>query len=153
FIALTLLMVAATAYVTLQSAEDDANKLATRLHVEISDNINLQLDEHLAHAPNDIAGISSLLHRLPVARDGHALVVDRTGKTVASTAGADNPIAVQAIAAMAGATPEQLNDGAQFRFDNITTKPLARTTWLARATAYQDRQGGHDDWIVLTVMP
>src|SRR5262249_27370020 len=40
-----------------------------------------------------------------------------------------------------------------FRFVHVTARPLARETWLARATGYRDRSGGHADWIIVTAMP
>jgi PAS domain S-box-containing protein len=158
FIGLTLLMVGATAYVTLHSAGEDASKLATRLHQEISDNINLQLDEVLAHDPagsENTTRIDDLLRHLPVSRHGLALIINRSGKPIASSAAAGDPIALKAVAGFKeiDARPAQLATGVQFRFNHVTKKPPGRTAWLARATAYQDRQGGHADWIVLTVMP
>ena len=46
FIALVLAMVGATAIVALQTADDDAQMLATRLHQAMSANIRLQLDDY-----------------------------------------------------------------------------------------------------------
>ena len=51
FIALVLLMVGATAIVALQTADDDAPMLATKLHQAMSANIRLQLDDYLARSP------------------------------------------------------------------------------------------------------
>jgi hypothetical protein len=51
FIALLLLMVGATAIVALQTADDDATMLATKLHQAMSENIRLQLDDYLARPP------------------------------------------------------------------------------------------------------
>lgn len=158
FIALTLLMVGATAYVALRSAEGDANRLAVRLHQEISENINLEFDDYLAKATPaavNSASISGLLRRLPISRDGFALVITNSGRLFASSAAEGNPVAAQAIAGftMLGATAARLESGVQFRFDHVTSRPVARATWLARATAYRDRKGGHGDWIVLTVLP
>lgn len=47
FILLVLVMVGATAYLNLKSSEMAADKLAGRLHQEISENINLRLDQYL----------------------------------------------------------------------------------------------------------
>ncbi|MDD5260681.1 MAG: ATP-binding protein [Methylacidiphilales bacterium] len=158
FIGLMLLMVGTTAYVTLRSAEEDANKLVVRLHQEISDNINLQLDEYLAHQPSNIVnttGIRSLLQGLPLSKHGLALIIDNSGHTIASSAENGDAVAAEAAATFikTPASSEQLKAGIQFRFDHITEKPLSRETWLACATAYEDRQGGHADWVVLTLMP
>src|SRR5436190_21038809 len=51
FIALVLVMVGATAIVALQTADDDAQMLATRLHQAMSANIRLQLDDYVARSP------------------------------------------------------------------------------------------------------
>src|SRR6187549_1531914 len=48
FIALVLVMVGATAIVALQTADDDARMLATRLHQEASTSIRMRLDTYLA---------------------------------------------------------------------------------------------------------
>lgn len=168
FIALMLLMVGITAYVTLRSAEDDAVKLAGRLHEEIAENINLQLDDYLdtvqatATTPPHLANINALLKSLPIARQGRAFILDRAGHLVASSndwpvASTDNtdPVAQRALEHLAQ-SPDRLSSlkGArQFRFDVVTAKPLSRETWLTQITAYQDRRGGHADWVVLTAMP
>jgi len=162
FIALLLVTVGATAYLTLSSAETASAKLAGRLHEEIAENINLRLDDYLEKiqqqgTPVPMADLSEMLNHLPVARHGRALVVDREGAPVASSsnaAPADDPVAQAAIDAMRrrpGAlqgllVPEQLH------FDVITSKPLARETWLMQATPYQDRSG-HTNWVLLTAMP
>src|SRR6185436_12100933 len=75
FVALMLVVVGATAYATLRSAEEGATTLATRLHEEVAANIDLRLDEYLASSPaqNDsarIAAIGGLLSNLPIARIG-----------------------------------------------------------------------------------
>lgn len=160
FIVLILVMVGLTAYVTLKNAQDDATKLAMRLHQEISDNINYRLDEYLAHVPEKTAGvndesISQMLRDLPVAQNGIALIVDRSGGAIASSAEASNPVAAKAIAGLNSVLTERagIQEGVSFTFDNVTEKPLTRTTWMAWATNYRDRQGGHSDWIVVTVLP
>ena len=48
FIALVLVMVGATAIVALQTADDDAKMLATKLHQAMSANIRMRLDDYLA---------------------------------------------------------------------------------------------------------
>ncbi len=158
FIALMLLMVGATAFVTLRSAEGDANKLAAHLHQEIATNIDLILDEHLSRAPagsSGAEGVSALLHRLPIARHGLAMVLDTSGRVLASTTGASDPVAALAVAAFRRAQQREpeMESGLQFRFDQVSARPLARTTWLANGAAYRDRTGGHRRWTLLTVLP
>ncbi|MBS0633473.1 MAG: PAS domain-containing protein [Verrucomicrobia bacterium] len=156
FIALMLLMVGATAYITLRSAEADANKLAVRLHEEIAENINLYLDDQIAAGGGGRGeAIAELLRKLPIALNGRAFVVDRAGRVVASSAPAGDPVVAAAIVGLAaGRDNLRAIPAAQpFRFVYVTAKPLARDTWLARATAYQDRGGGHADWLVVTAMP
>jgi len=160
FIVLVLLMVGATAYVTLRSASEDANKLATRLHEEIAQNINLYLDDELARTngasdTRQAAAITSLLEKLPIAGHGRAFIINRSGRVVASSVRADDPVIASAIAAMtppSGSLQDPLSDR-QFRFVQVTAKPLSRETWLAQAWPYQDQGGGHADWIVVTAMP
>jgi two-component system sensor histidine kinase/response regulator len=160
FIALMLLMVGATAFVTLRSAEQDANKLASHLHEAISVNIELLLDEHLDDArpvAEQEQTISKLLKRLPIARRGRALVLDGTGRAIASTAERSDPVAEQALAELGRLRPPDaaLDMGIpfQFRFDHITERPLSRTTWLANAVGYTSGPGTQRGWTLLTVLP
>ena len=159
FIALVLVMVGATAIVALQTADDDAQMLATRLHQAMSANIRLQLDDYVARSPPP-AGVQreetldSLLRSQAVGTNGRAIILDMTGKTVASSASAGDPVVATAIAALAQHTgPSGLSGGAtEFQFDHVTAKPLSRETWLTYATAYRDHGTGHD-WILMTAMP
>jgi two-component system sensor histidine kinase/response regulator len=158
FIALVLVMVGATAIVALQTADDDAQMLAARLHQAMSANIRLQLDDYLARSP-PLAGaqreaLDSLLRSQAVGTNGRAVILDVTGKTVASSASAADPVVANAIAALAQHTgPSGLSAGtAEFQFDHVTAKPLSRETWLTYATAYRDQSADHD-WILMTAMP
>jgi two-component system sensor histidine kinase/response regulator len=164
FIALVLFMVATTAYLTLSSAEDSANKLARRLHHATSDNINLRLDEYLGKS-NDldesrrIRDLNRLLQETPMAGHGHAFIFDRFGRQIASSSNArpgtpsfddEGPVAQSAVAKLRHHQP--LKSAVQFEFPVVTAAPLARETWLSQATPYRDR-GGETDWILVTAMP
>ena len=159
FIALVLVMVGATAIVALQTADDDARMLATRLHQAMTDNIRLQLDDYLAR-PAPPAGVqredtlNSLLRSQAAGINGRAFILDKTGKTVASSASPGDPVVTNAVAALAQHTgPSGLSAGpAEFQFDHVTAKPLSRETWLTYATAYRDHSPGRD-WILITAMP
>lgn len=90
FILLVLVMVGATAYLNLKSSEIAADKLAGRLHQEISENINLRLDQYLekTQKENEIVrmnGIRSLLKSTNVAAHGRAIIVDRKGNVIGSS--------------------------------------------------------------------
>ena len=159
FIALVLVMVGATAIVALQTADDDAQMLATKLHQAMSANIRLQLDDYVARPPPPAGAqreetLDSLLRSQAVGTDGRAIILDMTGKTVASSASAGDPVVANAIAALTQHTgPSGLSGGAtEFQFDHVTAKPLSRETWLTYATAYRDHGTGHD-WILITAMP
>jgi PAS domain S-box-containing protein len=157
FIVLMLVMVGTTAYTTLRSAETDATKLATRLHQEISENINLRLDDFLARQPDTFDRargdeLGALLKNLPVTRDGSAFILDRAGTVVASAADGD-PVMAHAIERLIAEYKnlEHLESGFQFRFDHVSADPLSRETWLAYANSYHGR--GRADWILVTMMP
>ncbi len=155
FIGLVLVMVGTTAYVTLRSAEDDAEKLAVRLHEEISENIGLRLNEQLARGPHISAEqISQLLAALPIARHGSALLIDRSGKLVASSLGRTDPIVENAALNLQRVAGDlrQLRAVVQFRFDHLVAKPLSRETWLAHAAPRKGDERG-TDWVVMTIMP
>ena len=159
FVALMLVMVGATAIVALQTADDDARMLATKLHQAMSENIRLQLNDYFARPPPP-AGLQredtldSLLRSQAAGTNGRAVILDVTGKIVASSASAGDPVVANAIAALAQHTgPSGLSAGTtEFQFDHVTAKPLSRETWLTYATAYRGDRAGHD-WILMTAMP
>ena len=76
------------------------------------------------------------------------------GKTIASSASADDPVVANAIAALARRTGlSGLSAVAtEFQFDHVTAKPLSRETWLTYATTYRNHSAGQD-WILMTAMP
>ena len=159
FIALVLVMVGATAIVALRSADDDAARLATRLHQEASASLRMRLNDYLARSPlltdarrhDDLA---SLLRGQAVGPDGRAFILDHTGAIIASSA-ADGDLVVQsAVAALAQHTglSETPAAATEFRFDHVTAKPLSRETWLTYATTYHD-DGSDRHWILVTAMP
>jgi signal transduction histidine kinase/CheY-like chemotaxis protein len=159
FIGLVLAMVATAAYVTLTSAEEDATKLASRLHEEVSENINLRLDEYLtARGERDATpprgDLDRLLAELPIAKDGRAFVLDGAGGYVAVSRTNDAIIAAarKNLIERSGSLAS-LTGPLEFSFDHITARPLAREAWLALAAPYADRSGGHADWTVVTVLP
>jgi signal transduction histidine kinase/ActR/RegA family two-component response regulator len=156
FIALVLLMVGAAAYVTLASAEDDATKLASRLHEEISENIDLRLDEYLTArdgAPQR-AELDRLLAELPISEHGRAFVLDGAGRYVAESRANDAVIeAARKNLTERYGPPESLDAPLEFSFDHVTERPLARETWLTLAAPYAARAGRHTDWTVVTALP
>ena len=125
----------------------------------MSENIRLQLDDYLARSPPPAGvqredALDSLLRNQAVGTNGRAVILDMTGKTIASSASAGDPVVANAIAALARHTGSSgLSAGTtEFQFDHVTAKPLSRETWLTYATAYRDRSAGHD-WILMTAMP
>jgi len=139
FVLLVMLMVGVTAYVTLRSAEADTDRLVTRLHEEISDNIRFRLD---ALAPRiegaDGAAVSAMLAGLPIAQGGVALIIDASGRRVAASVPWSDAVAQAAIARVvelaAGGTT--FTDGARFEVTLVTERPLSRATWIGLATSY-----------------
>jgi two-component system, sensor histidine kinase and response regulator len=168
FIVLVLAMVATTAYLTLRSAENSANKLAARLHQDSLENINLTLDDYLDRSQNAdesqrVKEINHLLKQLPIAEHGRAFIVDRSGRQVASSVKAiqsasianNNDFITQNAVNMLYQTIGNLTalkSAVQFRFDIVTAKPLSRETWLSQAMPYQDRSG-KTDWVLITALP
>ena len=174
FILLMLVMVATSAYVSFRSSEDAAGKLARRLHQEISENINILLDDYLEisqqkHEPLCPNCIDQLLRKLPIAEHGIAFAIDLSGKQIATSVdeaklmhkrtplGAD--IATSEVAKVAIDKLYQtlgrldtLGTHAEFSFTILTAKPLSRETWLAQATNYSDRSG-NVNWILVTAIP
>src|SRR5215468_4775492 len=159
FIALVLVMVGATAIVALRTADDDAARLATRLHHEMSVNIRMRLDDYLARSPSPIDpqredALVALLRSQAVGTNGRAFIIDRVGKMIVSSAPDRDPVVEGAVAALARHTgPSGLSAAAtEFEFDHVTQKPLSRDTWLTYATTYRNDNAGRD-WILVTAMP
>jgi PAS domain S-box-containing protein len=159
FIALVLVMVGATAIVALRNADDDAERLATKLHEAVSANIRMQLHDYLKRSPSPIDAqrkdaLVSVLRSHAVGTDGRAFILDRTGMMIASSAPEGDPVVESAVAALARHTgPAGLSaEATEFQFDHVTAKPLARETWLTYATAYRDDSAGRY-WILVTAMP
>src|SRR5262252_1209619 len=159
FIALVLVMVGATAIVALRSADDDAARLATRLHHEMSVNIRMRLDDYLARSPSPVDierddTLVSLLRSQAVGTNGRAFIIDRVGKMIVSSAPDGDLVVEGAVAALARHTgPSGLSAAAtEFEFDHVTQKPLSRDTWLTYATTYRDDSAGRH-WILVTAMP
>lgn len=158
-LAMVVVLVGATAYVTLQESEDAATKLASRLHQEISDNINLQLDDYLASrrtSPDAVLtdDIDALLAKLPIARHGRAFIIDSDDRVIAASAGRQDPVVLRTAASFIDLrTAAPFDRSIQFRFSHISAKPLSRETWLAHAAHYQDKTGGRADWVLVTAMP
>jgi len=173
-IILVLGLVISVAFLTLSSAENGANKLASRLHHEVSRNIDLQVDDYLEKSEkNDnaqlIHHINQLLQSSSIAKQGRIFLIDRSGVLIASSADDNSrPDGLQKLLAQGSSDAivdnatrnlikkvgelTTFNTTTQFRFNIVTAKPLSRETWLAQATPYQDRSG-RIDWIVVTATP
>ena len=159
FIALVLVMVGATAIVALRSADDDAARLATRLHEEASASIRMRLDDYLARSPSQIDAqrndaLVSLLRSQAIGSEGRAFILDKTGTIIASSAPDGDLVVESAVAGLARHTgPSGMSAAAtEFRFDHVTARPLSRETWLTYATTYREDSGGRH-WILVTAMP
>jgi PAS domain S-box-containing protein len=159
FIALMLVMVGATAIVALQSADDDAARLVTRLHEEASASIRMRLDAYLARSPSQIDAqrkdaLVSLLRSQAIGSEGRAFILDKAGAMIASSAPDGDSVVKSAVAGLARHTgPSGMSAAAtEFRFDHVTARPPSRETWLTHATTYGEDSGDRH-WILVTAMP
>lgn len=158
FISLVLIVVGATAFLTLRSAEKTANQLAGRLQQEIAENIQSRLES--VPTPHQGKALQDLLSALPIAASGRAFIMNHQGEAVASSPGKTNspttdPIIKNAIQSFLDThpNPENLSQAVQYNFYVISPKPLARETWLAQATPFVDAKGGRTNWIFFTALP
>ena len=159
FVALVLVMVGATAIVALQSADDDAARLVTRLHQEASASIGMRLDAYLAGSPSQTGALRkdalvSLLRSQAIGSEGRAFILNADGLMIASSAPDGDVVVQSAVAGLARYMgPSGMSAAAtEFRFDQVTAKPVSRETWLTHATAYGEGSGGRH-WILVTAMP
>ena len=158
FIALALALVAATAIIALRSGENDATRLATKLHHAGAENIRMQLDDYLAASPSQTdaeraAGLAQLLRRQAVGTNGRAFILDRTGAMIASSAPEGDTVVQSAVAALARHTRQSGASGeTEFKFDQVMAKPLSREAWLTYAAPYRD-DGATRHWLLVTTMP
>jgi signal transduction histidine kinase/DNA-binding response OmpR family regulator len=157
-IVMMLATISITAWLTLGSAESGSGKLASRLHEEISFNIRQQLDDFLVAErrtgkPLQLDGVSRLLQGLPVAQHGQAFIIGLDGRLLASSAGptAVTEMAIAELRRESGPLASLMKPR-QYSFDVLTSKPLARETWLSQATPYRSPDGG-SDWVLVSVMP
>jgi hypothetical protein len=137
-------MVGAAAVVALRTADDDAARLATRLHHEMSVNIRMRLDDYRARSPSPIDPqnedtLVSLLRSQAVGTNGRAFILDRTGKMIVSSAPDGDPVVESAVAARG------VRNGAHYHFCTSAAvagagSPLAPTqtcspfrTWTAHS--------------------
>ncbi len=160
-VSLLLVLVGAVAYLTLDSAKQTADQLVSRLHQEISENINLRLDDYMERGaglpPSQrAADIHRLLSGLPVAEQGLALVLDDSGRLITDSQARPGKEAV-AREAIAQARSQigplgSLKAEQEFRFVVVTARPLSRENWLARATRYSDN-ARQVSWVIVTAMP
>src|SRR5262252_4784320 len=89
--------------------DDDAVRLATRLHHEMSVNIRMRLDDYLARSPSLTDPrrddtLVSLLRSQAVGTNGRAFILDSSGRMIVSSAPDGDPVVESAIAALAGHT-------------------------------------------------
>jgi signal transduction histidine kinase/DNA-binding response OmpR family regulator len=157
FIVLVLVLVGVTASVALRAAELDADRLVSKLHEEISDNVRMQLDDYLAGArsPSDAMqrdDLGALLRARSAGANGRAFILDESDVIIASSAPRSDAVVTSATAALAKLRGAGDEAGAQeFRFDHVTAKPPSRETWLTHATTY--REGAGRGWTLVTAMP
>ena len=153
FIALVLVMVGATAYVALRSAEDDAGRLAARLHGQLADNIRLRLDQQLSQKPIASIDLGRLLADMPTSEHGRTIITDHVGALIAASHARDAVIdaALTELSRDLRTAPDLRSD-LSFRFAHVTAKPLSHETWFARAAPYQHAAAG-ELWLVTTLMP
>ena len=154
FIALVLIMVGGTAYVALRSGEDDAHRLASRLHGQLADNIRLRLDQQLPPEPIAPVELQRLLAEMPTSEHGRTFIADRAGTVIAASR-ADDAVIETALGQLRRelrGVPD-LGSELSFSFAHVTAKPLARETWFAHASPYRPAAAPGRLWIVTTLMP
>lgn len=155
FIALILVLVAATAYVTLRSAEQASMGLAKQLHREMAENVGHRWDEYLIETDSNVLAPDGdqMLAELPIGRQGRAYVFSSTLELVGSSASGMDPV----LDALAGELEQrwaELSAGSdlEFVFEYVINKPLSRQQWLAHAHLHR-QSATQREWAIVTALP
>lgn len=158
FIALILVLVAATAYVTLRSAEQASVGLAKQLHREMAENVGHRWDEYVietdrAGSPMLASDSAQVLAELSIARQGRAYIFSSSLELVGSSEPGTDPV----LGALAGELKlrwAELSAGSdiEFVFEYVTNKPLSRQQWLAHAHVHR-QPATLRQWTIVTALP
>jgi signal transduction histidine kinase/CheY-like chemotaxis protein len=151
FIALVVVMVVAAAYVAHNSNLEEANRVATLLHREALSDVALRLQVSGAAAN---AGASASLESA-IARRPHPIVIaDVSGHALHASENTPRPVLEGVSTGVRQRLPELRLPGssASFYFAHVTSKPLARETYFARAARYEGAGTGQE-WILVSVLP
>ncbi len=145
FVVLMLTMIGATAFFTLRSSEEAAKKLAGKLQLAITKNIQLQLDK----SGQDLVALKTFLNAIPIATDGRAIIIDQNANIMASTSDSSDVVVKKAISNFVQTfTPNSFIKSQHFSFDVVTSKPLSRESWFSYATPYEKK-----GWIIIVSIP
>ncbi|ALN88578.1 sensory box protein [Lysobacter capsici] len=167
FIALVLIMVGLSAYLSLRSGATSATQLAERLQAEAANTIQMQVDDALA-APGlnealESGVLDELLRRTGIARSGRAFIVDRDGLVIASSEHYGSPglkfdhsppvvaTAVRSLREESGSIAGK-RAAESFRFAISGMQPFGGESWLGRITPYHS-PGGDREWWLVTALP
>lgn len=153
FVALILIMVGVTGYVTLRSAGQGARQLAVQLHQEIASNVHAQLDQQLEDRRLSADEAAEVLRGLTKASSSHVFIVYREGEVV-SADGDEHPVLQTALDALRKEliTAPAKSEALQFTFEHLSEQPLSKDTWLGYVTAHGGSLG-ESEWTVLSIIP
>lgn len=154
FVAIILISVGATAFVSLLSAQNDAKKLASHLLGQTADGLSLRLSRYLSqptHAAEPRVEIGTLLSATPVSEAGLVAVTDSRGEIIAVSPANSADVLRKAIAY----SPEKALNSTRssFEFNVISEKPLAHDTWLALAASYVGQDTRYRGWRIFVAIP
>lgn len=161
FIVLVLVMVGATAFVSLRSSERVARELVARLQHEAAEKINVHLDRLLSESEAPESEVTRLqanriLSRLKIGDRSREFVVDPSGRVEFTSGSSEQDLVIRASLdelLRQYPDPETLPAPTQFQVNVVTPQPLSHERWLTEATPYRSEAGENALWILMTSLP
>jgi PAS domain S-box-containing protein len=152
FIALMLLMVAATAYVAHESSVEEANRVATLVQRRTLSSVALRLAA--ADAGGGERARRAAVERATAGEPNPIVILDSAGRRLHASGSLPEPVL---DAVTRGVNERFFGRGggeasASFSFDHVTPKPLARETYLVHAAPYRDARAPGPVFVA-SVMP
>lgn len=152
FISVILITVGMTAFFTIRNSEQASTALGEQLQYEMSENLELRLDEYHDKRTGSIDSLvmEGILKNSSAAKTGKIILLDRKGEMIAQSYPIRKGRVTNTAISKLRALPQGIEGIAKptrFRFTFNDSKPISRETWVALATPYKDH------FILVNILP